>query len=119
MGAVKWDNGDYTAFRDAQFSRSETKADPADVAKKFLGAAYEAPIDIYELFFLMHMFCMTLSCSLSIYSTMVFAMCSLYIRSALSMGRAESLHKFLSDLQFQRECAFKAFIIGSSLMPAD
>lgn len=117
--AVKWDNGDYTSFRDAQLSRKEAKLDTTDVAKQFLGPSYEAPIDWYEMFFLFHMFCMTLSCSLSIYSTMVFAMCSLYIRSALAMGRTESLHQFLLDLQFQRECAFKAFIAGSALMPAD
>lgn len=125
--AVKWDNGDYTVFRDAQLSREEDKMivntnSSATASQKkvfYLSDDYVADFDSYEVIFLAHMFCMTLCCSLSIYSTMVFAMCSVYVRTGLAIGRLDALVEFLADCAFQRNCAFKAFLGGASLLPGD
>lgn len=125
--AVKWDNGDYTLFRDAQLTREEdamirntnASTTAAQKVKYYLSDNYQADMDAYEVIFLAHMFCMTVCCSLSIYSTMVFAMCSVYLRTGLAIGKLDALHEFLDACQFQRNCAFKAFLLGAALLPGD
>lgn len=125
--AVKWDNGDYTVFRDAQLSREEDEmlrhtndtATEKQKVKFYLSDNYQADLDTYEIIFLVHMLIMTVCCSLSIYATMIFSMAAVYLRTGLAIGRLDALSVFLDDCSWQRNCAFKAFLLGAALLPCD
>lgn len=103
--ALKWDNGDYILNREAQ--------------KTLFANNWQAPLDLYEILFLLHMLFMTLACSLSMYSTIVFSLSCVYVQTGLITGHVNGLQQFLRRSQTQRDLAFKAFVLASSLLPCD
>eukprot|EP00927_Polykrikos_kofoidii_P023389 TRINITY_DN21577_c0_g1_i1.p1 TRINITY_DN21577_c0_g1~~TRINITY_DN21577_c0_g1_i1.p1 ORF type:complete len:250 (-),score=25.30 TRINITY_DN21577_c0_g1_i1:144-893(-) len=74
---------------------------------------------IYRAVPVSHLILMTTAATFSMFSTLVFSLCSLYVKTGLAYGNVEATDAFVQETAVYRRWGFRAFVLTCFVCPID